>query len=496
MKRLNLDAVRREIRPWQRLAAAAAVALPLAACNTDKLVAVSDPAQLPPEALDTPGAVPALINGAVRQFYIGYSGAGDDGFIPVSGVFTDELYYGDTFTTRRALDMRRQQSPNLGNQQDAAFGRLQQARFNARRAYGAIQKYFPTDNANLALMRTVEGYTYVTLGEGWCSYVPFSSVPDTGAVDPTQITHGTPLTTVQMMTTAIDRFNQALALDPSNNLAAVGKARALLDNNDAAGAAAAVADVPTDWVYLIEHSVNTSSESNSVFQLQANGRYGISNDEGGPITPTSERPYGTSPVKNGNGIAYRTLKDPRVPYVGPYSCFSASVPCWQDMNNPSNDADIPLASGVEARLIEAEALLRTGDVAGWLAKLNDLRAQVATLLGVLRPDQIQTFPFRPGAPSLGPLTDPGAALTGQAATNARVMLLMQERNLWMYLTGHRQGDLRRLIRQYGYTQDQVWPTGPYWRSGGTYGTDVAFVVPFNEQNNPNFDANQCLASKA
>jgi hypothetical protein len=166
------------------------------------------------------------------------------------------------------------------------------------------------------------------------------------------------------------------------------------------------------------------------------------------------------------------------------------VTCWGDRNNPNNDADIPVASGVEARLIEAEALLNAGDVAGWLGKLNTLRATVAALLAALRPNQIQTFPARPAAVTpLPALADPGTA-------NGRVLLTMQERNMWMYLTGHRLGDLRRLVRNYGFTQDVVFPSGAFWRGGGTYGTDVAFVVPFNEQNNPNFDPNQCKPNVA
>src|SRR5215218_1717173 len=191
MKIINFK--RGGLRPLPGLLAAA-LALPMAACNTDKLVDVSDPAKLPPEALDNPGAVPSLINGAVRQLYVSYAGAGDDGYIPVSGVFTDEMYYGDTFTTRRALDLRTQQNPQLGNQQDAAFNRLQQTRINARRAYAAIDKFFPDDAENKSLMRAVEGYTYITLGEGWCNAVPYSTVPDTGPIDPTEIGQGTPLT--------------------------------------------------------------------------------------------------------------------------------------------------------------------------------------------------------------------------------------------------------------------------------------------------------------
>jgi hypothetical protein len=37
--------------------------------------------------------------------------------------------------------------------------------------------------------------------------------------------------------------------------------------------------------------------------------------------------------------------------------------------------------------------------------------------------------------------------------------------MWMYLTIHRWGDMRRLIRQYGRTQDKVFPTGTYFKGG-------------------------------
>jgi hypothetical protein len=63
----------------------------------------------------------------------------------------------------------------------------------------------------------------------------------------------------------------------------------------------------------------------------------------------------------------------------------------------------------------------------------------------------------------------------------------RERALWLYATGHRLGDMRRLIRQYGRNSESVFPSGPYYRSlYPTFGTDVNFVVSFAETNNPNF----------
>jgi hypothetical protein len=119
-----------------------------------------------------------------------------------------------------------------------------------------------------------------------------------------------------------------------------------------------------------------------------------------------------------------------------------------------------VANGIEARLIEAEAQLQPVNAPSgpWLATLNALRATVG----------------------LSDTTDPGTA-------TARVSLLFRERAYWLFLTGHRQGDLRRLIRQYGRNQDQVYPTGPYLAPGtGLYGTDVTTVIPLSEYVNPFF----------
>jgi hypothetical protein len=132
---------------------------------------------------------------------------------------------------------------------------------------------------------------------------------------------------------------------------------------------------------------------------------------------------------------------------------------------PAINSPARVANDVEARLIEAEALLKAGDETNWLAKLNALRTRVN---------------------GLAPLTDPGSL-------DARVDLTFRERAFWLFGTGHRLGDMRRLVRQYQRAVNTVYPTGPY-PSGGVYGDQVNFPVPFNERNNPNFTG--CLDRNA
>src|SRR5258708_515772 len=111
----------------------------------------------------------------------------------------------------------------------------------------------------------------------------------------------------------------------------------------------------------------------------------------------------------------------------------------------------------------------TGDPAGMLTRLNALRRAPRG-----------SFLTAGGAiPPLGPLAAPG----GPTAT---VNLLFSERARWLWLTSHRLSDLRRLERQYLRPDNQVFPTGPYFKSGLQYGPDVNLPVPIDELNNPNF----------
>ena len=505
---MNFTNIMKSRRGIPRLALAGALAVSIAGCDTNEIVAVEDPAALRPEEVNNAAAIPALIQGAFRQFVGGYSGFGDDAFLSASAVLSDEMYYGDTFTTREAADKRTVQPTQLGNISDASFVRLMQARFNSKRAFGVINQFASDDtqardNTNKAHLRSIEGYVYVTLSEGWCGAVPFSNLPDTGVIDASQIVEGVSLTTAQMNDTAVTRFNEALTYNAANRLAMMGRGRAFLNNARYAEAEAAVASIPTDYVFHLEHSVNLGAENNPISALQQNGRYGVANLEGGlTATGTALRSdLNTHPTTapSAEGLPFRGLRDPRVPWQarsGNGRCFSSAIFCWWNNNYFTLEADVPLTSGVEARLIEAEAALQRGDAVTMMAKLNALRASAATLIPRLYPNQRQVFTDASGAVTLAPLTDPAIGLlTAPEQFEARRQLLFRERALWLYNTGHRLGDLRRLVRHYGFTSSQVFPTGPHFR-GGNYGADVAYPIPFNEQNNTKFVPASCVTSVA
>ena len=155
------------------------------------------------------------------------------------------------------------------------------------------------------------------------------------------------------------------------------------------------------------------------------------------------------------------------------------------MKYPFRDSDVILTSGIEARLIEAEAALAIGG--GWLAILNTLRADVANLMA----PQIDDYADAVSVLTVATLAD----LVDPITPAARVDMLFQERAFWLFGTGHRLGDLRRLINQYSRTEASVYPSGDYHK-GGLHGSDVAFPIEFEEINNTLYDLSTCVVSSA
>jgi len=101
------------------------------------------------------------------------------------------------------------------------------------------------------------------------------------------------------------------------------------------------------------------------------------------------------------------------------------------------------------------------------------------------------------------------SLTADSTTTAspamQVDVMFRERALWLFGTGRRLGDMRRLVRQYGRDQATVFPVGPYPLTGNpnlfgssalpaTYGSDVNFPIRSVESANPNFHG--CLNRNA
>ncbi len=423
------------LRRWGALGALA-LGLGLTGCNS--VLDVDDP-DIITDASSASGAV-ALRNGVLLRFSAATSG-GESLFL-MGGLLSDEWKSGDTFEQRNSTDQRSVLVTNsfLGGQ----LRDVNRVRVEGRSAIDALRQFSPTPAANIGLMFAVGAFTTNLAGEHYCNGIPFSSLDANR-----DIIFGSPVTIDEAFALAIQLADSALQFtagtggDAVIGLASVVKGRALLNQGNFAAAAAAVAGVSTGFEYQVTHSLNVNSNQN--WSLN-----------------TSARRYVVGNLDGGNGLDFVTAGDPRVP-AGPSggaNAFDSQTPFRAQFKWDRTDA-VVVASGIEARLIEAEAALRTGDATTWLSKLNEARATMA---------------------GLDPLTDPGS-------TTAREDLHFRERAFWMFGTGHRLGDLRRLIRQYGRGSETVFPTGAFPK-GGNYGGDVNLPISQDETNNPNFS--QCL----
>lgn len=458
------------ITPFRRVgtgAVMAAAMFMLAACNSDKILKVTDPDIINPGDIGNADAAEALRIGALGRLSQETSGAGannnNDSPILLGGLLADEWRSADTFNERDETDKRSIQITNSVN--ESSFRTIGRARLAAHQALASLKQYSPDQTGKMAQMYFIIGFSENLAGETYCNGLVFSDA-SSGSLD-----YGNPVSDAEAFNLAIVHLDSALALATGKdslstqvrNAAQVVKGRALVNLKKFPEAAAAVAGVQTNFRLLVTHSQATIS--NQIWSLNISGkRYTVGDNDGG------------------NGLPFVSAKDPRLPTctntVNTNACkaigvtksvgFDSQTPLIAQLIWTTPDAPVAIVTGIEARLIEAEAALQAQNTATWLATLNTLRGSSLTSAGT------------GGVSGLGPLADPGTQV-------GREDLMFRERAFWMFGTGHRLGDLRRLIRQYQRTQDKVFPTGTYNPGkGGNFGTDVNIPVPQAETNNKNF----------
>ena len=455
-----------------RLAAAGLLAL-FAACNSDKLLTVTDPDVARPEALQGAAALPAQRAGAVGNFGVAYNGgAADVEQVHLSALLSDEFINTETFPTRIEIDQRAMTLPNTSL--IGTFFDLTRARSFADLAIDNYRLSAKTagDSAGFPEVLSLSGLSYVLFAENYCGGVPVSKQNTDGS-----FTFGAAESTNTLLDSAVSKFNQALAVPQATiltatfkQLAQVGKGRALLDQGKYPEAALAVAGVLTTFQYNYTHSETTPRQNNGTWSLTSSvARFGEADAEAGVGLPYQS----DGNLKKTTGLVDPRVADSVANRAGQGNKgFDGTTVQWVQAKYALRSSSVTIADGVEARLIEAEASLKAGDAAGALTTLNALRSNAALLA-------LRGYP----AASLPPLTL-------QVTAAAQQDQLFKERAYWLYLTSHRLGDLRRLIRQYTRPVNTVFPNGAYFK-GGLYGTDVNVPVPFQEQNNPQYDKTAC-----
>jgi hypothetical protein len=449
--------------------AATAGVLLTAGCNIrHELLHPQQPGLIGLESVENPTAADAMRKGVVGDLKLISSGSGSTNSETIwllGGLLTDEWENVDPTAARVEIDQRQPQNTNALIQNQ--YGILHRLRGRARDALVALNAYLPEPRANFGQMHFAEGFAVLTLGENFCNGIPLGS-NDNGVPVYTQ-----PLTTDDVFAAAIAKLDTALTYVTAadtftvrvRNAILLAKARAQLDLGQFAAAAATVTPVPTSYSWFITTSAAIANDDNSIWTFNTQQRrYSV-----GDSVETTGRVL--------NAIPFARLADPRLPVTGsPTTCTTLTGldgTCRVDQTVFSQDAGTPLVSGVDARLIEAEARLNAGDVAGMMTILNALRASPQVLAANRQ------------SPVMTPLATP-------ATTAAATDLFFRERAIWTFGRGQRLPSLRRLVRQYGRDAATVYPTGSYVK-GGTYGTATQFTVPANESNNPFFTG--CLDAK-
>jgi hypothetical protein len=446
---------------WAWIPAVAAVVVATGCSWKEELLAPQNPSVIDPASVNSPAAAEAVRVGAFGR--LKSITAGGETMWLYGGLLTDEWKSSDTFSQRNETDQRTVQTNNANIQ--GAYTTVQQSRGFIRTAIDILNKYTPDSTRNIGQMYMTAGFAELTIAENFCN-----GVPETYTTNGVYV-YGPQLTTDSIYKRAGFFFDSALARSNGSDALSVAqkqallvmRARVLVDQGQFANAAALVpvTAVPTNFQYLL--TFDQATGDNQIWSLNISaGRYtvGDSFDVTGVIK---------------NALPFASAGDPRVAAVntkkvgfdGTTGLFSQGV--FAQRTDP-----VPLVSGIDARLIEAEAKLNANDFAGMMTSLNALRTS-AQKLGNLN------------------VAAMAAIATTPATKDAAVTLFFREKAFWTFGRGQRLSDDRRQVRQYGRTQDQVFPVGSFFK-GASYGTDVNFPVTDNEKTNPNFQG--CIDRKA
>jgi hypothetical protein len=446
----------------------AALITGIVGCRASDLLSVPAPIGVVPSGgLQSQTGAENALNGAKTQVFNGLTGS-SQALIQWSGLLADEFGWKDFAQSAFSSNVDARRTSALSGyieNGDVALGFLFSGRSALLLAANSLEQFEPpSGRSKIAEAFALAGYVELFMAEDYCAGVTLDEVLPGGG-----IRYGVPLSRDSLLGTAEAHFDSALTYAAADaqmqNLASVGLGRTLLDRGNFAAAAAAVHGTPTDFVYYSEMQPTQTSGGGVYQNIYSQMSLGHCSE------------FNVSDREGGNGLNFVSASDPRlvIDSTIALTCDAQDTPPGPPIyypvkfGNPSNGL-VPLATGVEARLIEAEAALQSNQVAAWTSDLNALRAATSST-------------HVEGLPAL--TADSSSAATPQL----RIDVMFRERALWLFGTGTRLGDLRRMIRQYGRDASVVFPTGAY--SSGTsvpapfsdYGPDVSLTLPTSSSGN-------------
>ncbi len=411
-----------------------AVLAVLAACGNP--LEVETTSRIPAENIEIPANAQLLVSGAIADFECAYAS-----YVVQSGTVGEELIYAQQTADRVPSDRRSTLATDIRYATNSCVGLgiytpLQTARQSSETALGYLKVWTDAEVANrtklIAFTAAYSGYSYVLLGEGFCT-LAFSSInPDRS------IAYGGEVSRDSTFRIAVTRFTESIAaaqtitnpsaaLTDSLRLAYLGRARARLDLGDYAGAKADAQQIPAGYVRNATYSTAVDRRNNLVFN--DNSAAGTSSSVGEP---------------------YRSITgDPRVPVSQGTGTSATGIRHYYQTKYTSVSASIAFAKYQEAQLIIAEAEIRAGNLAAALPILNAERAR-------------------------------GSQGAFVGTTQAQFLAeLIDQRRRELFLEGQHLGDIIRL----GITLQPA--AGTPYHFGGTYGNQLCFPLPSAERlNNP------------
>jgi hypothetical protein len=457
--------INRATRPiWWSLALAP---LCLGAC--DDLLEPQQPGIITPGSVAEAGATGAQALyvgalGALQSWTGGGSGASSQNLWVFADLLTDVWKTSDTFVQRINMD-RRAVEDNDGVV-EGAYTDATQSRGFYRDALRSLRQFLPDEPEKQAHMYFALGYTEMNMAEVFCNGIPLGETVNG------QVTYTDPLTNAQVFELALVHLDSAISLAAGSNelsqrvrnAALVARGRTLVNLGRFGEAASAVAAVDTSFQYVLTFSQPTGSNAlwSTNFSNATTARM---------VVGDSVSLVNGDTVLIRNAIPFGSANDPRVPVTGSYADdsktgFDGSTPWVGQQIWTERESPIVLASGIDARLIEAEAKLDQDDYAGMMQTLNALRGAARTL----------------GAFEVPAM----AALPTPTTRDAAIDIFFREKAFWQFARGTRLGDLRRLMRQYLRAEENVFPEGGFHKNPFAFGDDVSLPVTDGERTNPRF----------
>jgi starch-binding outer membrane protein, SusD/RagB family len=423
--------------------AALAGAVALGACD----LGVSNPALIEDADLDRTEAIAAVVNG-VRGDYGGTVSFGLGGAYMAGAVLGDELTHVGSWQPIRQISEGNPGWTEPENQ--SHWGYAQRGRWVAEDAIRRISALVanPQSDPNIAMVTLYAGLSNRMLGDHFCH-----AVIDGGPLEPNAAFHQR----------AVRHFTDAIAVGQAANQPEIvnaaygGRAQAHMALGNWQAAVADAQRLPTNFAFVQPHSDNSSREHNHVHDLAERG------DNGQQFSV-----WGTPFAQWGREVNARheSEGDPRASYrvvlnaqgnPQTFNFLGGGVrQLWYSQKYNARNAGIPLVKGTEMRLIEAEAALVGGNVAGAIAAINQVRT------------------FRNLAP------------VSATSANQAWDLLQRERGVELWLEGRRLGDLRRWQGTPGFVNTQVLRTGLAMRNVLDTPQPLCLKVSSNEIfSNPN-----------